>query len=87
MQGSVSYGPNGTGEGMPNVYSNQIDQRLDCLSETLEMPFKELWGDATRGEGGDGGAGNDVRWGPGWARRPTSHSDKRPYTSPPPSSS
>ena len=25
MQGRVSYGPNGPGEGMPNVYSNQID--------------------------------------------------------------
>ena len=47
MQGRVLYGPNGPGEGMPNVCSNQIDQRFDCLLATLEMPIKELWGDAT----------------------------------------
>ena len=70
MQGRVSYGPNGPGEGMPNVCSNEIVQRFDCLSVILKMPFKELWGDATRGEGGDGGAGDDVGWGPERARRP-----------------
>ena len=50
---------------MPNVCSNQIDQRFDCLSATLEMPFKELWGNAkaetgalaTMSGGGPGGRG------------------------------
>ena len=72
LQVRVSYGPDGTGEEMPHVCSNQIAQRFDCFSAPLEKPFEELWGDATRGGSGDVGAGHDVEWGPGRARLPTS---------------
>ncbi|KAL7524958.1 hypothetical protein ACHAXR_000794, partial [Thalassiosira sp. AJA248-18] len=43
MQAKVSYEPDEPGKGMPNVCSNQIAERFDCFSGTLEMPFKECW--------------------------------------------
>lgn len=52
MQAAVSYEPDAPGAGMSHVCSNQIAERFDCFAATLEMPFKELWGDATTaGEG------------------------------------
>eukprot|EP00581_Thalassiosira_minuscula_P000873 CAMPEP_0183744004 /NCGR_PEP_ID=MMETSP0737-20130205/65510_1 /TAXON_ID=385413 /ORGANISM="Thalassiosira miniscula, Strain CCMP1093" /LENGTH=666 /DNA_ID=CAMNT_0025979639 /DNA_START=256 /DNA_END=2252 /DNA_ORIENTATION=- len=68
MQAKVSYEPDEPGGGMPNICSNQIAQRFDCFSGTLEMPFKECWADVMRGTGG-GEDGEDVGWGPERARR------------------
>ena len=42
IQSKVSYEPDEPGEGMPNICSNQIAERFDCFSGTLEMPFKQL---------------------------------------------
>lgn len=44
MQAKISYEPEEPGKGMTNVCSNQIAQRFDCFSGTLEMPFKECLG-------------------------------------------
>ncbi len=44
MQAKVSYDPDKPNEGMKNICSNQIAERFDCFSATLEMPFKECWG-------------------------------------------
>lgn len=44
MQAKVSYDPDKPNEGMKNISSNQIAERFDCFSGTLEMPFKECWG-------------------------------------------
>jgi len=44
MQAKVSYDPDKPNEGMKNICSNQIAERFDCFSGTLEMPFKECWG-------------------------------------------
>jgi murein tripeptide amidase MpaA len=44
MQAQVSYDPDKPNEGMRNICSNQIAERFDCFSGTLEMPFKEVWG-------------------------------------------
>jgi murein tripeptide amidase MpaA len=44
MQAKVSYEPDKPNEGMKNICSNQIAERFDCFSGTLEMPFKECWG-------------------------------------------
>lgn len=52
MQKEVSYDPDEPNEGMKNICSNQIALRFDCLSATLEMPFKEVWG-RERGWGPD----------------------------------
>lgn len=59
MQARVSYDPDGPGEGMHNICSNQIAERFDCFSGTLEMPFKEL---TTENK-------NQLGWGPEQARR------------------
>ena len=56
----ISYGPDRTGEEIPYVYSNQITQRFDYFSAPLEKPFKELWGDASREDGGDVGARDNI---------------------------
>jgi murein tripeptide amidase MpaA len=58
MQGRVSYDPDGPEEGMRNICSNQIAERFDCFSGTLEMPFKELMNNK-----------NELGWGPERARR------------------
>ena len=87
LQVRVSYGPAGPGEEMPNVCSNQIAQRFDCFLAPLEKPFKGLWCDATRGDGGDLGAGDNVGWGRGRARRPASRLATQPGISPRPASS
>lgn len=47
MQAKVSYDPDKPNEGMQNFCSNQIAERFDCFSATLEMPFKECWGRPT----------------------------------------
>jgi len=44
MQAKVSYNPDKPNEGMKNICSNQIAERFDCFSATLEMPFKECLG-------------------------------------------
>mmetsp|Transcript_27310 Transcript_27310/g.39102 ORF Transcript_27310/g.39102 Transcript_27310/m.39102 type:complete len:596 (+) Transcript_27310:66-1853(+) len=44
MQAKVSYDPDKPNEGMTNICSNQIAERFDCFSATLEMPFKQCWG-------------------------------------------
>lgn len=41
MQIPVAYEPEEKGQGRLNVCSNQIAFRYDCLSATLEMPFKD----------------------------------------------
>lgn len=41
MQKEISYKPEETGKGRLNTCSNQIANRFDCLSVTLEMPFKD----------------------------------------------
>jgi len=41
MQVPVSYDPEESGLGRMNVCSNQVGSRFDCLSTTLEMPFKD----------------------------------------------
>ncbi|KAK1740992.1 cytosolic carboxypeptidase [Skeletonema marinoi] len=42
MQAKVSYDPDKPNEGMKNICSNQIADRFDCFSATLEMPFKDV---------------------------------------------
>ena len=44
MQAKISYDPDKPNEGMKNICSNQIAERFNCFSATLEMPFKECWG-------------------------------------------
>jgi len=41
MQVPIAYEPEEPGQGRLNVCSNQIGTRYDCLSVTLEMPFKD----------------------------------------------
>jgi len=41
MQIPIAYEPEEAGKGRMNVCSNQIAVRYDCLSATLEMPFKD----------------------------------------------
>jgi murein tripeptide amidase MpaA len=41
MQQEISYEPEAPGQGRLNTCSNQIATRFDCLSVTLEMPFKD----------------------------------------------
>jgi murein tripeptide amidase MpaA len=66
VQGRVSYDPDMPGAGLRNICSNQIAERFDCFSGTLEMPFKELWED---GSGIPQGKGRTkVGWGPERAR-------------------
>ena len=65
MQAKVSYDPDEPGGGMPNICSNQIAERFDCFSGTLEMPFKECWSDTV----GVGGNGKKIGWGPERARQ------------------
>lgn len=65
MQAKVSYDPDEAGGGMPNICSNQIAERFDCFSGTLEMPFKECWSDTV----GVGGNGKKIGWGPERARQ------------------
>jgi murein tripeptide amidase MpaA len=43
MQRTYGYSPDAPGEGKVNICSNQIALRFDCLSATLEMPFKDCW--------------------------------------------
>jgi hypothetical protein len=64
MQAKISYEPDSPGEGMPNICSNQIAQRFDCFAATLEMPFKELWGDSLKENNDD-----KIGWGPERARK------------------
>lgn len=59
MQAKISYEPDAPGEGLPNICSNQISERFNCLAATLEMPFKEL----------HGRDGDDKIWGPEQARQ------------------
>jgi len=66
VQGKVSYEPDEAGEGMPNICSNQIAERFDCFSGTLEMPFKECWADTTAAAVDVDGK---VGWGPERARQ------------------
>mmetsp|Transcript_61326 Transcript_61326/g.181324 ORF Transcript_61326/g.181324 Transcript_61326/m.181324 type:complete len:330 (+) Transcript_61326:774-1763(+) len=51
VQQNISYEPDKPLEGMTNVGSTQISNRFDCLSGTLEMPFKDCVSnpDPTRG--------------------------------------
>jgi len=51
MQAEISYEPEGPNQARTNVCSNQIGIRFDCLSVTLEMPFKDCLSnpDPTRG--------------------------------------
>jgi murein tripeptide amidase MpaA len=57
VQGRVSYDPDAPGGGMRNICSNQIAERFDCFSGTLEMPFKGIQGEER------------VGWGPERAKR------------------
>lgn len=41
VQRKISYEPDAPLEGKPNICSTQISNRFDCLSGTLEMPFKD----------------------------------------------
>ncbi|KAL3817394.1 hypothetical protein ACHAXA_011023 [Cyclostephanos tholiformis] len=66
VQCRVSYDPDAPGEGMRNICSNQIAERFNCFSGTLEMPFKECWSD---GNGISRGEGDKAGWGPERARR------------------
>lgn len=59
MQAKVSYDCDGPGLGMKNVCSNQIAERFNCFSGTLEMPFKELHGRDNDGK---------IGWGPARAK-------------------
>lgn len=69
VQGGVSYEPDMPGEGMRNICSNQIAERFDCFSGTLEMPFKECMSD-TNGIPREGGGDEEkIVWGPERARR------------------
>jgi len=67
MQAKVSYEPDGPGEGMPNICSNQIGERFDCFAGTLEMPFKECWVDTMNAGKEDGD--KRIGWGPERARQ------------------
>jgi murein tripeptide amidase MpaA len=53
MQQSIAYEPKQYREGSTvlNVATDQVAHRFDCLSVTLEMPFKDCWSnpDPTRG--------------------------------------
>jgi len=51
MQIPIGYEPEASGNGRINVASNQVQMRYDCLSVTLEQPFKDCMSnpDPTRG--------------------------------------
>lgn len=43
MQAEFGYSPPLPGSALPNIGTNAIADRFDCLSVTLEMPFKDCW--------------------------------------------
>ena len=43
MQVEFGYTPPAPGEALPNIGTNAIANRFNCLSVTLEMPFKDCW--------------------------------------------
>lgn len=46
MQGRVGYEPDEPGTANPAIARNHVSQRFDCLGMTLEMPFKDIKGNA-----------------------------------------
>lgn len=43
MQIEFGYSPPAPGTALPNIGTNAIANRFNCLSVTLEMPFKDCW--------------------------------------------
>ena len=43
MQREIGYIPPAPGGALPNIGTNAIADRFNCLSVTLEMPFKDCW--------------------------------------------